>query len=282
MADNRAVTPGFFEAAGARLVEGRLFTDDDDLRAQPVVIVDDQLARRAWPGKSAIGMRLAADPASTGHAVYWATVVGVVHHLRHRSLLEELGDQVYFAERQVTRNPMAYIVRTTGDPAGLAASVRQVVATLDPTLPVYDLRPLDDYVVGARAAQRFTTIIAGTFAAVALILSAVGVYGVIAYAMTRRRYEFGVRLALGAQPSQVTGLVVREGARLAGAGLLCGLASAAVSARLLQSQLFAISPRDTVSYATAAGLIAIVAIAACWLPARRASAISPLESLRAE
>jgi putative ABC transport system permease protein len=282
MADNRAVTPGFFEAAGARLVDGRFFVDDDDLRAQPVVIVDDQLARRAWPGTSAIGKRLAADPASTGHAVYWATVVGVVHHLRHRSLLEDLGDQVYFAQRQITRNPMAYIVRTTGDAAALSGAVRQVVATLDPTLPVYDLRPLDDYVVSARAAQRFTTIIAGAFAAVALILSAVGVYGVIAYAMTRRRYEFGVRLALGAQPGQVTTLVLREGVRLTAAGLAAGLVSAGVAARLLQNQLFAVSPRDAASYLSAAAAIAIVAIAACWLPARRASAISPLESLRAE
>ena len=282
MADNRAVTPGFFEAAGARLVEGRFFTNDDDPRAQPVVIVDDQLARRAWPGESAIGKRLASDPASTGHAVYWATVVGVVHHLRHRSLIEDLGDQVYFAERQVTRNPMAYVLRATGDPAALASEARQVVSKLDPTLPVYDLRPLDDYVVGARAAQRFITVLAAAFAAVALTLAAVGVYGVIAYTMTRRRYEFGVRLALGAQPVQVTTLVLREGVWLAGAGLAFGLLAAALAARLLENQLFGISPRDAVSYAAAAAAIGTAALAACWIPARRASAISPLESLRAE
>jgi putative ABC transport system permease protein len=282
MADNRAVTPGFFEAVGARLVAGRFFTDDDDTRVQPVVIVDDQLARRAWPGESAVGKRIASDPTSTGHAVYWATVVGVVHHLRLRSLLEDLGDQVYFAERQIGRNPLAYVVHATGDPTALSASVQRIVARLDPTLPVYDLRPLDEYVVGARAVQRFASILAGAFASVALILAAVGVYGVISYAMTRRRYEFGVRLALGAQPAQVTALVLKEGAVLAGVGLLFGLAFAAGAARLLQSQLFAVSPLDGASYAAGAVAIGAAAIAACWLPARRASAISPLDALRTD
>jgi predicted permease len=282
MADNRAVTPGFFETVGARLVEGRFFTEDDDQRAQPVVIVDDQLARRAWPGESAIGKRIASDPFSTGHAVYWATVVGVVGHLRHRSLLENLGDQVYFAERQVLRNPMAYVVRTAGDASALAAPVRQLIARLDPELPVYDIRPLDAYVVGARAAQRFTTIIAASFAAVALALATVGVYGAIAYATARRRYEFGVRLALGAQPVQVTTLVLREGVRLAAAGLACGVVFAAVAARLLEAQLFAVSWLDVSSYAGAAAVIGAAAIVACWLPARRASAISPLDAIRAE
>jgi predicted permease len=282
MADNRAVTPGFFETVGAQLVEGRFFTDDDDPRAQPVAIVDDQLARRAWPGQSAIGQRLASDPASTGHAVYWATVVGVVRHLRHRSLLEDLGDQVYFAERQVQRNPMAYVVRTTGNPATLSASVRQIVAALNPQLPVYDIRPLEEYVAGARAAQRFTTIIAASFAIVAVALASIGVYGVIAYAMTRRRYEFGVRLALGAQPSQVTRLVLREGVLLAGAGIAAGLVGASVAARFLQAQLFGVSARDAVSYLGAAAAIAAAALMASWLPARRAAAISPIDAIRAE
>jgi putative ABC transport system permease protein len=248
-----------------------------------VVIVDDQLARRAWPGESAIGKRIASDPFSTGHAVYWVTVVGVVGHLRHRSLLEDLGDQAYFAERQVLRNPMAYVVRTSGDAPALSAPVRQLIGRLDPELPVYDIRPLDAYVAGAQAAQRFTTILAASFAAVALALAAVGVYGVIAYATARRRYEFGVRLALGAQPVQVTTtLVLREGVRLAAAGLACGVVFAAVAARFLEAQLFAVSPLDAVSYAGAAAAIGAAAIVACWLPARRASSIRPLDAIRAE
>ena len=280
--DHRAVTPGLFETVGARLVEGRFFTEDDDTRIAPVAIVDDQLARRAWPGESAIGKRIAADPFSTGHPVFWATVVGVVHHVRHRSLLEDLTDQVYFAERQIQRNPMAYVVKTSGDPAALASTVRQIVARLDPQLPAYDIRPLDEYVAGARAAQRFGTILAATFAIVALALAAVGVYGLIAYATTRRRYEFGVRLALGARPGQVMALVIREGAVLAAIGLAFGVAGAVLAARLLQSQLFGVTPRDAVSYAIAVVTIALAAMTACWLPARRISAITPLEALRTD
>ncbi len=247
-----------------------------------MAIVDDQLARRAWPGESAIGKRIAADPRSTGHPVYWATVVGVVRHIRHRSLLENLTDQVYFAERQIQRNPMAYVVKTSGDPAAIAGTVRQIVAALDPQLPVYDIRPLDEYVVSARAAQRFATILAAAFAIVALLLAAVGVYGVIAYAVTRRRYEFGVRLALGARPKQVTALVVREGGTLAAVGLVLGLAGAGIAAQLLQSQLFGVTPRDALSYIVGIVAIAASALLACWLPARRASAIAPVEALRTD
>jgi len=280
--DHRAVSPGFFETVGARLVDGRSFTEDDDPRREAVAIVDDQLARRAWPGERAVGKRIAADPRSTGHPVHWATVVGVVRHMRHRSLLENLTDQVYFAERQIQRNPMAYVVKTTGDPAALAATVRQIVAKLDPQLPVYDIRPLDEYVTSARAAQRFATILAAAFAIVALLLAAVGVYGVIAYAVTRRRYEFGVRLALGARRWQVTALVVREGGWLAALGLVIGLVGAGIAARLLQSQLFGITPRDAPSYAAAILAIAATAFVACWLPARRAAAIAPIEALRTD
>jgi putative ABC transport system permease protein len=280
--DHRAVTPGFFETVGARLVEGRFFTEDDDPRSDAVAIVDDQLARRAWPGETAIGKRIAADPRSTGHPVYWATIVGVVRHIRHRSLLQNLTDQVYFAERQIQRNPMAYVVKTNGDPAALAGTVRQIVAKLDPQLPVYDLRPLDEYMISARAAQRFATILAAAFAVVALLLAAVGVYGVIAYAVAVRRYEFGVRLALGARPRQVTALVVREGGVLAAIGLALGLAGAGVAARLLQSQLFGVTPRDAASYLVGIGAIAVAALMAAWLPARRASSIAPVEALRTQ
>jgi predicted lysophospholipase L1 biosynthesis ABC-type transport system permease subunit len=243
------------------------------------VIVDDQLARRAWPGQSAVGKRLAADPASTGHPVFWATVVGVVRHVRNRSLLEDLNDEVFFAERQIQRNPMAYLVRTTGDAAALASPVRQRVAAIDPQLPVYDIRPLREYVESARAAQRFTMLLAAIFAVVAIVLAAVGIYGVIAYATTRRRYEFGIRLALGATPRQVVGIVLREGVALTAIGLTAGTVAAGFAARWIQTQLFGVSPADFPSFAMAAIAIGGTALFASWLPARRAARVSPRVAL---
>ncbi len=281
-ADNRAVSPGYFETVGAQLVEGRFFTEADDERQSPVVIVDDQLANRSWPGESAIGKEIVADPFVTGHPVFRATVVGVIRHVRHRSLLENLTDQVFFAERQVQRNPMAYVVRTRGDPASVAPAIRRTVNVLDPLLPVYDVRPLSDYVVGARAAQRFTSIVAAAFASLALLLASVGVYGVIAYATMRRRYEFGVRQALGARPAQVLSLVLREGAALTAIGLAIGVAGAALYARALRNQLYGVGVTDAASYLIAAAVIGLVALLACWLPARRASAVSPLVAMKSE
>ncbi|HZP48950.1 MAG TPA: ABC transporter permease [Vicinamibacterales bacterium] len=281
MADNRAVTPGLFETIGVHLVDGRFFTEDDDARRESVVIVDDQLARRSWPGQSAIGQRVASDPFSTGHPVVWSTVVGVVRHLRHRSALEDLGDQIYFSERQVQRNPMAYFVRG-GDPAALPAAIRRTVASLDGELPIAEVRAFDEYVGAARASQRFASVLALTFAGVALTLAAVGVYGLVAYATARRRYEFGVRLALGAQPTHVRSAILREGAALATAGAAAGLVASTFAARVLASQLYGVTAGDVASYAAATLAMVAATLAASWLPARRATAISPIEALRAE
>jgi len=193
-----------------------------------------------------------------------------------------LTEQVYFPERQTFRNPMAYVVRTTTDPAELSGAIRHVVAGLDPQLPIYDVRPLTDYVVAARAARRFTMALAATFAMVALTLACVGVYGVIAYSVTRRWHEFGVRLALGARPGQVVRLLMREGAQLSVIGLALGTIGAALAARLLQGQLFGVTASDPVTYAIAIPALGAIAMMACWLPARRAMIISPMDALRTE
>lgn len=281
-ADSRAVTPRLLETIGARLVEGRFFTEDDNHRSQPVVIVDESLARLAWPGRSAIGQRLAVDPAVTGHPTIWVTVVGVVGHLRIHTLMEDVREQVYFPVRQALRNPMAYVVRTEADPATLTSSVRGILARLDPQLPIYEVRLFGDYVGRARATHRFTMWLIAAFALVALTLSCVGVYGVMAYSAAARRHEMGVRLALGAKPSAVLALVVRQGLRLAALGLVVGVPAAFVAARLLEDQLFGVRPGDLAIYAIAGPLLLLVTVAASWLPARRAVTIEPLEALRAD
>jgi predicted permease len=281
-ADTRAITPGFLEAVGARLVEGRAFTETDDVKALPVAIVDERLAKRLWPNDSAIGKRFTGDPRTTGKASVLVTVVGVVRHLRHRQPTLEFGEQIYYPVRQAPRNPMAYVVKTSADPSALTSQVRDVLRSLDSTLPIYDPRPLSAYVIGARAARRFTMILATAFAAIALVLAAIGVYGVTAYSVASRRREFGVRLALGATRRQVVRLVLGESMHLAIAGLLVGLVGAGIAAALLRTQLYGVTPADSVSYALAIPLLAAAVALAAWLPARRATRISPLESLRAE
>ena len=282
MADYRAVSPRFFETVGARLVGGRNFTEADDEKSAPVVIVDERLARLAWPGESAVGKRLLVDPASSGRPTIPATVVGVVRHLRHRSLREEVREQVYFPQRQIRRNPAAYVVRAFDDAGDLVPSLRRVLAGLDPALPISEVRPLDDYVSDARGAQRFTMLLAAAFAAVALLLAAVGLYGVVAYSVAQRRKEFGVRLALGALPKQIRALVVSQGARVTAAGLAFGIPAAVLAARLLRSQLFGVTPGDPFSYAAAIALLSLAAIGASYFASRRASAASALEALRSE
>ena len=282
IADTRSITPGFFEAVGATLAEGRYFTEDDDESSRRVAIVDERLAERTWPGQSAIGKRMRADPMTSGSPDEWVTIVGVVRHLRHRRATAELSEQIYFPIAQAPRHPLAYMVRTDGDAAALGTAVRAIVRTASPHLPVFDMRPLDDYVARSRAMQRFTIVLAGAFAVVALLLACVGVYGLTAYGVALRRQEFGVRMALGARPRQVLALVLREGGRLAFAGLTIGLVGAAGAGFLLRAQLIGVTPRDPLSYTAAIVVLILAAMVASWAPARRAMRVSPLESLRVQ
>jgi ABC-type antimicrobial peptide transport system permease subunit len=228
------------------------------------------------------GKTFLVDPGSSGHATVPATVVGVVRHLRVRSLVEDLTEQVYFSADQVVRNPLAYVVRVNGDPAAIVPSIRAAIAQIDPLIPLYDVRPFGEYVRSAMAGRRFTMTLAACFAGVAVLLACVGVYGVMAYTVARRRNEFGVRLALGALPSQLVASVLREGIALAGIGLAIGGAAALGIAQLLRSQLFGVTPSDPATYAIVLASLGLVLILACWLPARRTSAANPLDALRTE
>ncbi len=281
-ADYRSLSPGALELMGIQLIDGRGFTEDDDDNARLAVIVDDRLARRTWPGQSPIGQRLAVDPFVTGEPTIWATVVGMVRHVRHRNPVEDVRDQVYFSQRQVLRNPSVYIVKVTGDPAAIVPPVREALKRIDPALPIYDVRPLLAYVEGANATRAFTMQLAVIFALVALMLASVGIYGVIAYSVTLRHREFGVRRALGAGAAQVIALVARDGAKLLTRGIVAGLAGAALVTWFLRGLLFGVSPWDIATYATAIPVLLIAGLIACLLPARRALATNPVDALRAE
>ncbi len=281
-ADYRSLSPGVVELMGIRLIEGRSFTEADDVTAQPVVIVDARLAARAWPGQSAVGRRLGVDTFVTGKPNIWATVIGVVAHVRHRSPVEEVREQVYFPQRQVLRNPSVYVVKAAGDAGALMASIRDAVRQLDPSLPIYDVRPLSAYVENARATRAFTMQLAVIFATVALALASVGIYGVIAYSVALRNREFGVRLALGARATQVMGLVAREGTWLVMRGVSAGVIVAVAAAWLMRGLLFGVSPWDTLAFAAAVPILLLTGAVACLMPARRATATSPVDALRSE
>lgn len=279
-ADYRALAPGALEALGIRLIDGRAFSESDDGGSTPVAIVDERLARRLWPGTPAVGRRLAADPTVTGTPSTWTTVVGVVRHVRHRSPVEEVRDQVYFPARQVTRNPSVYVLKTSGDPQRLVPGVRAAIRALDAALPIYDVRPLSAYVAEARALRGFTAFLAGLFAAASLVLAALGVYGVVAYAVTERQREFGVRLALGGRPAELTRLVLGETASLTAAGLALGFLGAAAGSWWLRTQLVGIAPWDPWALAAAVAALVATSLMACLAPVRRAVRTDPASVLR--
>ncbi|HET9703150.1 MAG TPA: ABC transporter permease [Vicinamibacterales bacterium] len=281
-ADYRSLSPGALELMGIRLVEGRSFAEADNPDSTPVVIVDRRLAERTWPGASAVGRRLGVDVFVTGKPDHWATVVGVVEHVRHRSPVEEVREQVYFAQRQAMRNPSVYVIKSDAGPATLVPAVREALKALDPSLPIYDVRPLSAYVDAAVATRAFTMRLAVVFAVAALVLASVGIYGVIAYSVALRHREFGVRRALGAEARQVMGAVVREGAVLLGRGVGTGIAVAAAATWFMRGLLFGVGPWDLATYAAAIPALLLVGAAACLLPARRAMRVSPADALRAE
>jgi putative ABC transport system permease protein len=273
-ADTRAISTGLLETMDVQLVEGRLFNNAE---RTPVVVIDDQLARRLWPDQSALGQPLLIGQAAADRP---ATVVGVIRHLRQRSLVADLTPQIFLPYRLWQRNPMAYVIETTGDLSALVAHVRSAVTAVDSKLPIYDVRPMQAYVDAALAVRRFVMLLAAVFASTALILTSIGVYGLLAYAVATRRQEFGVRRALGADTRQVISQIVREGLGFAVVGCTAGLVMAALLARLLEAQLYGVRPGDPLTYGVSLALILGAATIASWIPGRRAIAVRPIEALR--
>jgi putative ABC transport system permease protein len=276
--DYRSVTPDYFRVLEIPLLGGRAFTPFDRESAPPVAIIDAHLAR-LFGGADPIGRRVRIPVPGFDR---WMTVVGVVGHIRHDRVDEDTRPQIYFPFEQRAQDRMALVVRTRTDPALVGASLVGAIRSVDGEQPVYDARTLEAVVDRALGQRWLQTVLLGSFAAIALVLATIGVYGVIAYAVGQRRREFGIRLALGARRAEIIALVMRRGALLFVCGAAIGLALAAASARVLSRLLFNVSGFDLFSFGVSTLMLFAVVLAACGLPARRAASVDPSLALRAD
>jgi predicted permease len=272
-----SVGDAYFEAMGIPLVRGRAFSAQDRPGAPRVAVVNAEAARRFWPGRDPIGQRI-----TLGDTAQYMTVVGVVADVAQEGIAAKPYPQLYAAAAQDLSATMTLVVRAAGRPEALTGAVRQAVAALDPQLPVYGVTTMEQRVARSIAGPRLTAALVAAFGTAALVLAAFGIYGVVAYSVQQRRRELGVRIAVGAGAGDVVRLVIRQGMRPALGGVAVGLVGAGVAARLLGSRLYGVQALDPVSFAAVALFLSAVALLATWLPARRATRVSPLEALRAE
>ncbi len=275
-----AISTEYFAVVGTPLLEGRAFTLADRDSALRVAIVDRTLARRYWPSGSALGQRLRLGSRRPDNP--WLTIVGVAGEIKHRGLSKPSEHYVYVPLTQAPRWRTQLAVRAKGDVTTLSNQVRRVVRDIDPEIPVYNVETMEQSVASSLSTERLTNRLLLGFAAVALVLAAIGIYGVMSLNVGCRVGEFGVRMALGASPATVRALVLRHGLRLVVPGVLLGLAGATVLTRFLRSLLFGVKPIDPVTFAAVSVVLVAVAAAACWIPARRATGTDPLTALRGE
>ncbi len=275
----RPMSDGYFEAVGLELLQGRMFEPGDDAEAPRVVIVNQTMVDRYYDG-DAVGRSMAFG--SEPDDATWRTIVGVARDVRHFGIKAPPRPATYLPYGQVSFANMALAVRTSGDPTALAPEVRRVISDMDPSLAASGIRPLRDLVDTALAPDRFVTLLLGLFAVTALLLAAVGIYGVISYGVTRRYREMGIRMALGADSGQVRRLVVRKGMGLVVAGLLVGLAAAFALTGVLQSLLYGVEATDPLTFVVTTSILAGIALTASWIPAVRASRSDPVNVLREE
>ena len=279
-ADQRPVTPGFFEALGIPLVRGRYFDQRDTETAAPVAIVDETLADTYWPGQDAIGKRIRQGGRRS--KAPWRQIVGIVRHVRYRTLESPSRVEFYwpYPQTNFALGSMSLAIHTGADPRMLANAVREQVLALDPDQPVYRIRTMQELMAQSIAQRRLLTLLLAIFAGVALLLAAVGIYGVMAYSVAQRIHEIGVRMALGARGASILRLVLGQSLWLTGAGLLIGLAGSLLLTRLLATLLFDLKATDPSTYLAVAFFLAVVAQAASCLPAWRATAVDPVAALR--
>lgn len=267
------VSEGYLETMGIDLVQGRTFTRLDDEASAPVMIINQRFADRFWPDQSALGKTVVAARTE------WE-VVGVVETGKYRSLGEEPTEYMYFPYRRLFRSDMTLVARSPGDPQAVLRQFREIVRSVDPDMPVYDVRSMEDHMGIALLPARLGGSVLGLFGLLGLTLAAVGIYGVMAYSVSQRRRELGIRLALGADRGSVLRLVLNEGMRLALIGTALGVAAALGISRLVQGLLYNVNAMDPIAFTVVPTILIVVAAVAVYLPARRAAAVDPMLSLK--
>jgi len=277
----QAVSKDYFQTMGIRLMDGRLFDDRDVQNAPPVVIINKAMAATFWPNQTPVGRRV-----RPGGAKDWCTVIGVVDDVKNAGLDRPAGTELYLPYRQPQgqgSTEMYVVIRAqSGDPRSLAGAVRERMNEIDPALPLADVRMMEDVLSRAQARPRFLTLLLSLFSAVALAIATVGIYGVVSYSVARRTKEFGLRMVLGAQSGDVLGLVMRQGAGMIAIGVGVGLILAFFFTRLMASLLFGVAPTDLATFASVTAVLFGVALTACYIPARRATRVDPIQTLRYE
>jgi predicted permease len=269
------VNPDYFRTMGISLRVGRLFNDGDTQDAPGVTVLSESLARRLFPNEDPLGKRISV-------AGIGATVVGVVNDIRYAGLDGEIEQAVYLSYRQLPRPGMALVLRSDVEPSSLTLALRNAIREIDPALPVYNVMTMNERLSNSVASHRFNLLLLSGFAALALLLAGVGVYGVISYVVSQRAHEIGIRMALGAQRADVTRLFIKQGMALVLLGVTLGSLGAFALTRVMTSLLFNVGATDPLTFVCVALVLSLIALLACYLPALRASRIDPLAALRHE
>ena len=276
----RTVDPGYFKALGLTLLRGRLFTDADTAGTQKVVVVDQLLANRYWPGQDPIGKRI--DHSPDKNSLIW-TIVGIVAPVKFQSLEEDVKKEtLYFPFAQQPRTNLVLVVKTEGNPALLTSAVRDIVRAADPEQPVFDIKTMQQRMDDVAQSRRAPMVLLSLFSGVALLLAVLGVYGVLAFSVAKRTSEFGVRLALGATAGDIACLVLRQAARLVLLGITIGLLTYLGLSQIIVKLLYGVAATDPLTLTIAPIVLALASLAACLIPGRRAVRVNPIVALRAE